>query len=523
MRTEETITTAAGVVGLATTLSRVLGFMRDIVIARIFGASMAADAFFVAFAIPSLLRRVVGEGSLSVSIVPVVTEYARRKGRGELWDLSNALFCAMALLLLVLTGVGMLAAPWIVPALVPGFWASPEKLGLTIALTRLMFPFLFFIGLASVAMGVLNSLGHFAAPALAPVALNVAMITCALGVSPYLETPIYGLAAGVLLGGALQFLLQAPVLARRGLPLRLVWNWRHPGLARIMWLTLPALFGLAVAELNALVDRWIASFLPEGSVSYLYYGNHLMQFPLAIFGTAMSVAVLPVLSAHAAQRDLAGLSQSVAFAIRVLLFLTVPATVALSVLRVPIVTVLFQRGEFGPQATEGTASALLYYTLGLCAYAGLKVVVPAFYALQDTKTPVRIGAYAMLLNIALSVALMFPLQHGGLALATSLSAFFNVGVLVGLLRRRIGRLQGRMILHSASKVGLASMLTGGVTGWLAWVMPPASGSGAARAMLLGGIVLAGMGCYLGLTLALRSEEAIFMLNLVRRRWVSTRG
>lgn len=520
MRSEETITKAAGVVGLATTLSRLFGFARDMVIAHLFGASLAADAFFVAFAIPSLLRRVVGEGALSAAIVPVVTEYAQHKGRDELGHLSNALFSTTAVMLSVLTGLGLLASPWIVRAVVPGFWASPEKLRLTIELTRLMFPFLLFIGLASVAMGVLNALGHFAVPALAPVILNVAMIACALGVSPYLEVPIYGLAVGVVLGGALQFALQVPVLTRRQIPLRLVWDWHHPGLARILGLTLPSLFGLAVAELNILVDRWLASFLPEGSVSYLYYGNRLVQFPLGIFGAAMSVAVLPVLSVHAAHRDLEGLAQSFAFAIRVVLFLTLPATVALIVLRTPIVAVLFQRGEFTPQATEGTAIALLHYAFGLCAYAALKVVVPAFYALQDTKTPVRIGVYAMLLNIGLSVLLIRPFQHGGLALATSLSAIFNVGVLGGLLRRRLGRLQGWSILHSLGKVGFASLLTGAVTGWLAWVVLPVSESSPVLAVLLAGIVLGGMGCYGGLMLALRSKEAVFMLNVVRRRLVS---
>lgn len=516
---DATMTQAAGVVGLAIGLGRLFGFARDAMIAHVFGATMAADAFFVAFAIPNLVRRLGGEGALSAAMVPIVTASLRKEGPHGLPHLANGLFAAVAVILLLLSGVGMLIAPWLVRAMVPGFWTTPEKLHLTVALTRLMLPFLVFMGLTAVSMGLLNALGHFAVPALAPTFMNIVMIAGILLVSPHLETPIYGLAAAVVVGGALQWLGQMPVLLRRCVPRRWVWDWRHPELARIIWLTLPSLFGLAVADVNSLVGQWLACFLADGSVSYLYYGNRLVEFPLGIFGAALSVAALPVLSSHATQRDLKALTQSVAFAIRLLLFLTLPATCALIVLRVPIVTILFERGEFTRQATEGTAVALLYYGMGLCAYAGLKVVVPAFYALQDTRSPVRIGLYTILLNLLLSLALMGPLAHGGLALATSLAAFVNLGLLGLGLRRHLGQIQGRAMLRSAAKMGLASLATAALTGWLAELMLLPTVSGKAQAALLGGIVLTGIVCYSGLTLLLRSEEAVFLLKLAQRRAV----
>jgi putative peptidoglycan lipid II flippase len=516
--TEETITQAAGVVGVATTLSRVFGFARDVLIAHIFGASTAADAFFIAFTIPNVVRRLVGEGALSSAMVPVLTATLRSEGRPGLVRATNALWAAPAVGLGVLSGAGVLASPWLVRLMIPGLWEDPERLQLTTELTRLMFPFLWWMGLAAVAMGVSNTLGHFAVPAGAPILMNIVMIGCALSLAPLFETPIYSLAIGVVAGGAAQWFVQLPLLRRLGVPLCWVWDWHHPALRRILWLTLPAVFGLAVSEWNLLVDRWLAAFLPAGSVSYLYYGNRLAQFPLGVFGAAMSVAALPVLSAHTAQRDAAGFIQSLAFALRLLLFLTLPATGALIVLREPIVTVLFERGEFSRPAVEGTAAALLYYAVGLCAFAGLKVVVPAFYALQDTKTPVKIGTYAMLLNLGLSVALILPMRHGGLALATSLAAYFNLVGLLVLLRRRLGPMQGRSVLRSACKVLVVSVLIAALAGWWGRLALEHATTGGIRALALGGIVLGGTLCYSGLMLLWRSEEAVFLLEMGRRWW-----
>jgi putative peptidoglycan lipid II flippase len=494
------------------------GFARDLSIAHMFGASMAADAFFIAFAVPNLVRRIVAEGALSPAIVPVLASLRRHNGEPSLRHVSNALFSMTAVALAVVSGIGVLVSPWSVRLLVVDFWEDPARLQLIITLTQLMWPFLWCIGLTGVAMGVLHALGHVTVPAVAPVLWNIVMISCALGLSPRLATPIYGLAIGVVAGGALQGIVQVPMLRRLGAPLGWAWDWRHPALTRILWLTLPSLFGLAVSELNVLVDRWLAAFLPIGSVSYLYYGHRLVQFPLGIFGTAISVAVLPVLSTSAAQHDVNGLMQSVTFALRLLLFLSVPATCGLIVLHQPIVLVLFERGAFSPSAVAGTATALLYYAVGLCAFAGLKVVVPAFYALQDTRTPVRIGTYALLLNLILSAALMIPMRHGGLALATSLSACFNIMALLVLLRRRLGAINGWSVLHSASKVLGASVVTAALTWWGArWALGAAQ-TPSLQAMALGGIVLGGLVCYSGLVLILRSAEALFLLEMGRRWW-----
>jgi putative peptidoglycan lipid II flippase len=357
----------------------------------------------------------------------------------------------------------------------------------------------------------------FALPAAAPVLLNISMIVGVLFISPLMEKPIFGLAVGVLAGGFLQLLIQIPATVKKGLRCVGTFKVKNPDIIRIGKLMVPVVFGLAVYEINMLVDTLLASLLPGGSISYLYYGNRLVQLPLGVFGVALGVAILPMLSRQASQKDFPELIKTLAFGIRLILFITIPATVGLIVLRFPIVNTLWERGEFLRVSTEGTATALLYYSVGLCAFAGIKIIAPAFYSLQDTKTPVKIGAWAMLLNIVLNLILMGPLQHGGLALATSLSALFNILLLIYFLRKRLGLMGGRKILLSTLKLALSSTLMGVIiyTCNLTWFDP--LDSLGVRVMVLTGCISAGIISFMTISYLLKNEELIFFLDFIKRR------
>ncbi|MEW5909939.1 MAG: murein biosynthesis integral membrane protein MurJ, partial [Thermodesulfobacteriota bacterium] len=324
-------TKAAGVVGSATLLSRIFGFVRDMVIAWYFGAGAGADAFFVAFRIPNLLRRLLAEGSLSVSFVPVFTEYLADQGKAEAFRLARSAVKMLALMLIFIVILGLIFSPALIRIIAPGFAGSPDKLALTVTLTRIMFPYIFFIALMALMMGILNTLGHFAAPAAAPVLLNITMIASIFLISPHMDNPITGLAVGVLVGGAFQLLLQAPFVYRKGIYSKQSTDWKHPGLKKIGQLMLPTIFGAAVYQINILVGTLLASLLPEGSVSYLYYADRLVQFPLGIFAIAVATAVLPSLSRQAAVRDLDGVKETFAHAMKLVTFITLPSMAGLIV------------------------------------------------------------------------------------------------------------------------------------------------------------------------------------------------
>ncbi|MBW1889175.1 MAG: murein biosynthesis integral membrane protein MurJ [Deltaproteobacteria bacterium] len=454
------VTRAAGIVGAATFLSRVFGFVRDVVIAGYFGAGLASDAFFVAFRIPNLLRRLFAEGSLTVAFIPVFSEYLTRHGREEAYRLARSAMRMLSIILAVAAVAGVLASPVIVHIIAPGFTASPEKYQLCVDLTRFMFPYIFFIGLVALCMGILNVLGHFAAPALAPVFLNLAMITSVLLFSPHLERPVFGLAVGVLLGGLLQLLLQIPFLIKNGLFFWQKTKIFHPGLKRIGKLMLPAVFGAAVYQINMVIGTLLASLLPEGSVSYLYYADRLVQFPLGIFAIATATAVLPSLSKQVAKEDFDGLRETFRHAMNFVFFITIPAMVGLVVLREPIVYLLFKRGAFDVETVRLTATALLYYCAGLWAFSAVRIVVSMFYALQDTKTPVKMAVVSITVNVLLGIGLMGPLKHGGLALATSLASVVNLLLLIWALRQKIGMLGWRQIMSSAAISSVNALLMG---------------------------------------------------------------
>ena len=423
------------VVGAGTTLSRVLGLVRDVVIAHGFGAGAGADAFFVAFRIPNFLRRLFAEGAFSQAFVPVLTEFKTERGEAETRELVAATAGALGCVLVCVTVLGVVAANALVWAFAPGFAGDDARGPLTGEMLRITFPYLLFISLTALAAGVLNSYGRFAIPAVTPVLLNVALIVAALLIAPRLDQPALGLAWGVLAGGVAQLLLQLPFLAALGM---LAWPKllrAHEGVRRIVRLMIPALFGVSVSQINLLVDTIIASFLVTGSVSWLYYSDRLVEFPLGVFGIALATVILPGLSGQYVEGRRAEFSATLDWALRLVVLIGLPAFLGLALLAKPMLTTVFQYGAFDAYGVEMAARSLVAYSFGLLGFIGVKVLAPGYFARQDTKAPVRIAAVAMVANIGLNLALVGPLAHAGLALATSLAAFLNAGLLLrGLLR-----------------------------------------------------------------------------------------
>jgi putative peptidoglycan lipid II flippase len=513
---EHRVTRAAGIIGLATLISRILGFVRDVVVAAIFGATLVADTFYVAYRIPSMLRELFAEGSMSAGFIPVFTEYLKKRSREESRRLAQSAFTMVLLGLTLVSLLGIFLAPWLVQAIAPGFRNDPHKLELSTYLTQLMFPYLLFIGLAALAMGILNSMRSFAAPAISPAIFNLGVIFAVLIVAPLLTEPIAGVAIGVLIGGVAQWLIQLPGLYHHSMGLRLRWEPTHEGLKRIGLLLLPILLGLSVSQINIFFNTLFASFLPDGSVTYLYYGMRLIHFPLGIFGIALATAILPSLSAQAVRNEQGELRETVSFGLRLVFFMTFPALVGLIMLRIPIVHLLFQHGEFTYQATLGTAAAVFGYAVGLWAFGGVRIVVSAFYALQDTKTPVRVAMLAVGANILLSLMLMPYLKHAGLALAASLASILNLSLLLWQLQKRFRLVDWRRILTSNVRVITASAVMGLLCWWVAkqgiWIM---EGHWIHKSFLLAGGILGSVGVYVVVHLIMKSEETFFLWKTVK--------
>lgn len=503
---------AVGAIGTATLVSRVLGFARDVVVARAFGAGPVTDAFFVAFRIPNLLRRLLAEGALATAIVPVFTEYLHRGGREEFARLVRAVTGVAAVVLCVVSGLGMLLAPWIVRVMAPGWTADPSLVGLAASLTRFMFPYLVLVGLAALAMGALNAQHRFFTAALGPAVLNVAMIVCVLMLAGRVAPPIFALAVGVLVGGAGQLLVQLPELARLGVPLRPSGEWSHPGVRTIAVRLWPAVFALAAVQVTVLVNTLLASLLPQGTVSYLYYADRVMEFPLGVFGIALATAVLPGMAGQAARGEHGALTETLGFALRLSAFVAVPAAVGLVVLGLPIVRLLFQRGEFSPGDAVATAQALTGYAVGLPAFSATRIAAQTFYALGDTRTPVWAGFASVVANVALAAVLMWPLQHAGLALASSLSAYVNLLLLYWLLRHRLGRLGSGETLASLARTGVSSAALA------LWCVLVAGrlGTGWQGVMWMAGTLVIAVAVYVAVAALLRASELRALLGMLRR-------
>jgi putative peptidoglycan lipid II flippase len=427
---------STGIVSAMTSLSRITGFIRDMIYAQMFGAGAGTDAFFVAFRIPNFLRRLFAEGAFSQAFVPVFSEYQTQHPREDLKELVDQVAGTLGAILLLITVIGVIAAPVLILLFAPGFTADAGKYELTVEMLRITFPYLLFISLTAFAGGVLNSCGKFAIPAVTPVLLNLTMIAAALWLAPRMERPVVGLAWGVFIAGIIQLGFQIPFLRQVKLLPRPRWGWAARGVQQVLKLMLPALFGSSVAQVNLLIDTLLASFLVSGSVSWLYYSDRLVEFPLGIFGVALGTVILPKLSRHHASAETADFSHTLDWALRWALLIGVPATVGLMILAGPILAALFQYGEFDARDVTMSARSLMAFALGLVAFMLIKVLAPGFYARQDTRTPVKYGLIAMGANTALTLVLIWPLAHAGLALSTALAAFLNAGLLGINLRRR---------------------------------------------------------------------------------------
>lgn len=514
----EQVTRAAGVVGSATFLSRILGYGRDAVIAWLFGTSVSADAFFVAFRIPNLLRRMFAEGSFSVAFVPVFTETLHRKGKAEALNLARATALSLSLLLSVIVLLGIVFSPEIVGVVGPGFKDDPALFSLTVELTRIMFPYILFIGLVALSMGILNVFGHFAAPALAPSILNLAIIGAALVVSPHLERPVTGLAMGVVTGGVLQLALQLPFLYRYGLGFGRPLVFFHAGMRQIGRLMLPAAFGAAVYQINLLINTQLATLLPQGSVSYLYYADRLVQFPLGVVGMAAATALLPSLSRQALADDRAALIRTFEHSVKIVMFITIPAMCGLILLREPIIFLLFKRGAFGLEAVRLTAVALLYYAAGLWAFTLARLATQTFYALQDTRTPVWTAAVSIVVNIACGITFMRFMGHAGLALATTVASAVNVLLLFLAMRSKLGPLGMGAIFKSAGKaLGCALVMCAGIRVLQPRLAGDQTGSTFAVAAGLGLAITAGILLFLGTARLVRAPELTALIRAVKGR------
>lgn len=420
---------SSAVVSVMTLLSRVLGMVRDMVVASYFGSGAAADAFFIAFKIPNFLRRLFAEGAFAQAFVPVLSEYRTKRTQLEVKLLVDRTAGMLGLILTGITALGVLGSPYLVMLFAPGFHGEPAKLELAGELLRITFPYLLLISLTAFTSGVLNTYGRFAVPGFTPVLLNVSMILSAVFMTPYFDQPIMALAWGVFIAGFAQLTFQLPFVARLGLLPRPRVKWGDEGVRRIMLLMVPALFGVSVSQINLLLDTVLASFLQTGSVSWLYYADRLSELPLGAFGIAIGTVILPSLARQHASEDPKAFSSTLNWALRMVLLVGVPAALALGILSEPLIASLFYYGAMSQEAVVQSARALEAYSLGVLAFMLIKVLAPGFFARQDLKTPVRVAVICMVANMVMNLILIWPLKHVGLALATSLSSMLNAGML----------------------------------------------------------------------------------------------
>jgi putative peptidoglycan lipid II flippase len=457
---------SASVISLVTVLSRILGYVRDQRITLLLGTTPTADAFVLAYRIPSLIRRLVGEGAVTASFIPIFANYLNNKPREEVWEFANRLFWTLAVLLAAVTMLGSVFSAQFM-RLFTFFAPGQPAWEQAVYLNRIMFPYIYFIGLSALAMAILNCFHVFGTPAATPVLLNLSIIAASVAaVSRHFSSPAVSLGVGVLIGGALQFLILVPQLVRRGMRFKFGLSLRHQGVRSVGGLLAPGFFGIGVAQINFFVGTIFAtsSRMPTGSVTALYVAERVMELVMGGYAIAVATAVLPMMSHQAAAGAMEEMKSTLTFALRIVSFITIPAAVGLVVMREPVISVLFQHGEFMAESTELTTRALFYYAFGLPAFAAIKLIVPAFYSTHDMRTPVRVAAWALGLNIALNVLFLrwfFPIfGNGGPALATVAAAYFNFFTLFGIFRLRFGRLGTLDILASLARSGAAAGVMG---------------------------------------------------------------
>ncbi|MDH5180814.1 MAG: murein biosynthesis integral membrane protein MurJ [Gammaproteobacteria bacterium] len=495
---------STAIVSTMTMVSRVLGLARDMVFTQIFGAGAGTDAFLVAFKIPNFLRRLFAEGAFSPAFVPVVTEYKQQRNHTEVHELVGRTAGTLGLILLAVTTVAIIAAPVVVGIFATGFLLNyPDKFDLTVQMLRITFPYILFISLTALAGSVLNVYGKFAVPALTPVFLNILLILAAVFLAPLMAEPVTALAWGVFIAGIVQLAFQIPFMAKLGLLGRPRWGWDHEGVRRIVKLMIPGIFGSAVMQINLLLDTVIASFLITGSVTWLYLSDRMMELPLGVLGIALATVILPALSRKHADANPRDFSHTIDWALRWVLLVGMPSAVGLAVLSGPIISTLFQHGQFSANDVRMAQLSLMAYSFGILGFIAVKVLAPGYFARQDTKSPVRIGVIAMVVNMVCNIAFVVPMvmldftgPHTGLAMATTVSSFVNAGLLLrGLWKSGVyqpdagwGRLFVQVILANSVMLAVLWGMSGHLDTWL-------SAGVLMRSGWLAGIVLVGAVVY----------------------------
>jgi putative peptidoglycan lipid II flippase len=456
MTDKHLVTRPAAVFSAFTIVSRVLGLFRDMLAAAVFGASLSWDAFVVAFTFPNLFRRILGEGALSSAFVPVFNEYIHHKGKKEAWQIANIVISLLTLSLLILSAVvvgGLFLAEWIFP--------MSERTLLIIKLSQIMFPFVIFICLVGLFMGILNTFHHLAIPAFAPALFNIVLILGILSVrwiKQEFQMPF--LACFVLFGGILELLMHFPVLKSKGMRFSFVFKWKHPAVKKILLLMGPMVLGFSITQINIVVDRMLALWLGPGAVSTLYFGDRLMELPVGIFGVALGLASLSVMSKQAVRNDINAIKETLNYSLRIIFFISLPVTVGLVVLRYPIVSILFEREAFTKTAAVACSRVVLCYGLGIISYLSLKVITQCYYSIQDTKTPVKTGTAMVILNFFLNITLMIFMREAGLALATAICATLNMVVLLILLSKKLKGIDFNDLLFSFMRNLLSAVVMG---------------------------------------------------------------
>lgn len=508
---------AAGILMLSTIFSRVVGYVRDIIIGAQFGQGSLTDAYLAAFSIPDFLYYLLVGGAVSSAFIPVFSSYVATKRQDEGWRVASTIVNLVIPLMLLGSLMAAVLAPYIVEnLLVPGF--SAEYLSLTVTMTRIMLVQAFFMSLNGICMGILNSYQRFLAPAIASVMYNVAIIV--FGVMLTKQMGIVGFSVGVAIGAIIQFLIQLVALRRIGLKYQLVFDWRHPGVRRILYLMVPVLLGFSMNQIGLFVQQNISSSLASGAITAVRWAQRIMQLPIGIFAITIAMAVFPTLTGQVARREMNLFKESFSLGLRTIFFITIPCAVGLAVLGQPVIRLLYQQGNFTAEHTAITAYTLSFFCLGLFAYGGIQLLNRVFYALQNTWTPVTIGASAMALNIVLNFLLIDALGTGGLALAYSLAGIVNLVVLLGILHRKIGHIGGKMMLISTIKTLGISLLMGLISYGVAWglevfLLDVGTKFGQLLQVLLS--MAAGIAVFLSLALYMDMEEMKMVINVLGRR------
>jgi putative peptidoglycan lipid II flippase len=516
---------SASIISLVTILSRILGYVRDQRMTFLLGTSLTANAFVLAYRIPNLFRRLVAEGSMTASFIPVFTTYMREKSKEEMWAFANSLFWTLAFVVALITVLGMIFSPGVIHAFTASSGGSNVSWNEAITLNRVIFPYLFFVSLAALAMGILNCFHMFGLPAATPVLLNLSVIIFSIGVVwPHFKDPAVSLSVGVLVGGALQFLIQVPSLVRKGMTFKFGISFSHPGIRNVARLMVPRFFGIGIGQINLFVDTYFATAgkMPEGSLAALYIADRVMELVLGGYAIAVATAILPMMSHQAAAKDYEGLKKTLTFSVRIVAFITIPAALGLMILREPIIRVLFQHGHFVASSTRLTARCLLYYAIGLPALASVKLIVPAFYSTHDTKTPVIVAMVSLVVNAGLNIIFLHFLfnqvQNGGPALATALACFVDFFALFIIFRLRYGQLGIMEIVRSFSRVFACSAIMGAGC-WFAmhYTEFTAHSRFAVQLTVLATLLAGATVLYLGLAWLFRCKEVEEIYGIAIRR------